>query len=34
MKYYDTAFIKKYIEEHRDEIESVVCGMKGLELDG
>lgn len=28
MKKYDTAFIKKYIEEHRDKIVSVCCGMK------
>lgn len=28
MKNYNTAFIKEYIEEHRDEIESVDCGMK------
>lgn len=25
---YDTQFIKKYIQEHKDEIESVDCGMK------
>lgn len=28
MKKYNTEFIKKYITEHKDEIESVECGMR------
>lgn len=28
MKDYNTAFIKQYIKEHKDEIESVDCGMR------
>ena len=28
MKHYNTKFIKEYIEEHKEEIESVSCGMR------
>lgn len=28
MKHYNTSFIKNYIEEHKDDIVSVDCGMK------
>ncbi len=28
MKKYNTCFIKNYIEEHKEEIETVTCGMR------
>lgn len=28
MKHYNTNFIKNYIEQHKDDIDSVYCGMK------